>query len=161
MGDTTNVDVGTTGPSAGSQGAPARELAVIVNVVTAYQRILIRLDADTLTIDTPTTWLGIVPHGRRVIDVARTQIRDACIAPAVFPTRLVVAIGLAAAVALASPPALLAVAGSVVALLFLLLSVVASIRIDTLTGDRHVVPVCWFERRAVQSLLADLEESAP
>lgn len=133
----------------------------MVNVVTAYQRTRIHLDAHALTIDTPVAWLGVVPHDRRVIDVPRAEIRDARIAPAFFASRLVVAAGFATLPRVASVPPAPTVVCSMVAVLFLMLSVVASIRIETLTGDRHVVPICWFERHAVRSLLSDVDGSGP
>jgi hypothetical protein len=138
----------------------ARELAVMVNVVTAYQRIRLRLDADTLTIDAPIAWLGVVPHGRRVIDLPRAGISVARIAPTVFPSRLIVAAALVALPWLVPLPAAIAVLSSVLAFLFLLLSVVASIRVEMSNGERHIVPVCWFERGAVVAFLADLEGGA-
>lgn len=149
--------MGTAPQSATSRGTGTRELAVIVNVVTAYQQVLLRLDPDTLTIDSPVAWLGVVPHARRFLEVPRSAIRGAVVAPAVFPSRLLVAAVIGGLPWFVPLPTAVVVACSLLGFLFLLLSVVASIRIDTTAGERHVVPVCWFERRAVQAFLGDLD----
>ena len=137
--------------------APSRmgmtiEDELMVNVITAYQHLRLRLTDRGLFIEWPVAVLGVVPVRRRQIDVPLSSVRSIEMAPLVFPSRLVVVVGLVALATYVDIPlwgtALLGLA----AILFLFLSFVISIRVDT-TETTTAIPVCWLQRKRASQFI--------
>lgn len=134
------------------------EARLMVNVLTAYERVRLRLGRRLLHADWPETVLGIVPIRRNRLVVPLAEVRSIRLTSAFFPTRLLV-VGVVFLFAAAfDPPPLVTASLGLVALLFALLGVVAAIEITT-AETRAIIPVCWLQRTRALGFIDMVERS--
>ena len=129
---------------------------LMVNVVTAYEKVRFRLTAGHLRVDWPETVLGVIPFRRLHLTVPLPELTSMRLVRVVFPTRLaVVALVAFCLYAFDMPPVGVAIL-MLVAVLFVLLSFVNAVEI-TREGDRLTIPVCWLQRRRAGDFIAVVE----
>jgi len=146
-------------PDVGGQLHEIERLQVWVNVVTAYEKVRLRLARDHFAANWPVTVLGVIPTRRADLEVALEDLRSIRLIMVSFPSRLVV-VGVMAlpAVFLELPLAVtgLCLAGAV---MFLLLSFVAAIEVTDSTGVT-TIPVCLLQRRRVAAFIDAVRHTA-
>ncbi len=116
-------------------------MSLLTNGVTWYLRSSILVSDERVHVDTPRTFLGFLPIGRKRLDAHLGVVEGCSLGPHLYPVRLAVAVGLLATVIVLDWGLLRAIVLAA-AIGMLLLSLVAVIRIDQADGERFVVPVC-------------------
>ena len=150
-------------PVPGPSRAAARVIAedrVMVNMVTAYERVRFTLTDRALEADWPVPLLGVIPVRRVRRRFPLETIRSVRLVPVVFPSRFVVVVALALLPIVFALPVAVAAFTGLLAVLFLLLSVVAAVEI--VTDERtSTIPVCALQRRNVSEFIAAVRATLP
>jgi len=116
---------------------------MVSNTVTAYVFTTVQVGEDDVVLDYRRTMLGVVPARRVCVRVPRTDIVDARVAASVHLDRLAVGVVAIAGAVMAGSPAV-GVGLGVVGLMFVLISVVAVLRVTT-RSRRYDAPICLRE----------------
>jgi hypothetical protein len=147
-------------PPGKDTGQTVARTTVMVNVVTAYERVHFTLDREHLTVQWPVTLLGVVPVGIRHYVTPLSAITGMRLVRVLLPSRLLVA-GLGGLLLVALDlPGWLAGLVAAVSLGFVLLGVVAAVRIEAESGS-ETIPVCYLQRRRVAEFIARVPVARP
>lgn len=131
---------------------------VVSNVLTPYLLVRVALDETRLTVDWSDALLGLIPRGRRRLEVRRSELRRIGRAHRFFPSRL--AAGFVAAVAAWFAPVWLQLPLAALAIVLITLSYVGTVRIET-PSTTTTIPVCLLLRNSLDRLIATLERAQP
>jgi hypothetical protein len=131
------------GQAGQDRGGGPPPVTIPTNSVTPYLRTRIELTDVALRATGPRTLLGIVPVGRRELEVALADLLDVRVTMTLRWERLLLAVALLAGAVLAS--GVLRLLPLALALWLLPLSYVAALRIESRQA-RHDVPICLFYR---------------
>ncbi len=134
---------------------PLADVTVMVNAVTAYEKVHLTLSPVELSADWPGTLLGVIPISREQLYVDLNDIRTIQLVPVVFPSRLVLVPLFAFLPVIAGLPLAMGVVSITIAVLFLLLGVVSAIDVRHPDGVTRI-PVCWLQRNAVREFIASV-----
>ena len=125
----------------------------MVNVATPYQRVRFELARDDLHIEWPQSILGVLPVRLLRLQIPLVDLQSIRFTHTVVPTRLVLALGLALLPVVADLPRLLTSFAVVLAVWFLLLSIIGCVEVVH-AEERTTVPVCLLQKRSVVGFLA-------
>lgn len=147
------------GPSTVQSGADPAEASVVLitNGVSWYLRSRLAVDREKLTVITPRTILGLVPIGTRRFAVGLPDLETVAIGSKLNPDRLAVAAGFGLAAAFGGLGTVGTLLCSVGAVAFLLLAVIAVLRIESSNHPPAAVPVCLAHLRRARRFIADIE----
>lgn len=126
----------------------ARSLDLRANTLTPYMRVRLRIDADVLTVAWTESLLGLVPLRRRTSTAegtVRLRLR-------LFPSRLLVAVGLLLCLGLIRPVWAVVAVGAV-AFALLVLSLVLVMELTDRQGAVRTIPLCVVQRRDIAEFL--------
>lgn len=144
-------------------GSPVQVIAesrLMVNVVTAYEKVAFRLTDAALEADWPVPILGVIPMRRMQREIALARLRSIRLVPVVFPSRFVVMTVLALAPVVLQLPFVVTLVVGVLALLFLLLSVVVAVEITADEGTT-TIPVCALQRKRARRFIDEVRAVLP
>lgn len=121
--------------------APIAEAVLLTNGVSWYLRSRLWADRTSIVVETPRTILGLVPIGMRSFTTPLDGRTSLSLSWRVHPERLAVSAALALLAAAGPGPVgtVLTVVGAVA---FLLLGIIAVVRIERVDSAPATVPVC-------------------
>jgi hypothetical protein len=147
-------------------GEKAERPAVIVerllaNIVTPYLFSTVQIGVDDVRLEYRSTVLGVVPAHQIHARVPLADVADARVAPSVHLDRLAVGAVLIVLGAVLDLWVPVRRGLGVIGLVFVLLGVVACLRLTTLSGHRYDAPICLREIRRGSRLCALIRARRP
>ncbi len=131
--------------------ATVASATVMSNSVTPYMTVDLRVSDGRLRVRWTEATLGVIPRRRRSLGIPLDDIRELRVVHEVIPLHLLIAVAVAGAAAFSPPWLQLPLLP--LAVLFLLVGVIATLRI-TWDAGRLSVPVCALQRHRIGTVLA-------
>lgn len=138
----------SVGDGGAGLGAAASELRVLSNMVTPYAQVHLARAGGVISADWWAMALGVIPWRHRRLVLPLERISALRVRGALFPDRLVAALGLIVVLYLVRLPVWGTALVGMGALVFLLLSVVDALEVRH-DGKRQLVPFCFWQRHQV------------
>jgi hypothetical protein len=147
------------GEEAGRPAATVERL--LANTVTPYLFSTVQVGVDDVRLDYRSTVLGVVPAHKVRVLVPLADVADARVAPSVHLDRLAVGAVLIVLGAVLDLWVPVRSGLAVIGLVFVVLSVVACLRLTTRSGRRYDAPICLREIRRGDRLCALIRARRP
>jgi hypothetical protein len=129
-------------------GVAASELWVLSNMLTPYALVHLARAGGVISAEWWAMALGVVPWRRRRLVLPLERISSLRVRGALFPDRLVVAVGLIVVLYVVRLPVWATALVGLGAVIFLLLSFVDALEVRH-EGGRQLVPFCFWQRHRV------------
>ena len=129
------------------------------NTASFYLRSRITLRPDRLVVEMHRTILGLVPFAKITHDVPLDDLTRVAVRLSIRPVRLVVAVGLGAAVLLLSLPVAADVGLVLLGIVLLFLGVALGLRVEARTADPFTVPICVVQRGVAAAAVRQIQRA--